>query len=64
MLSNMYLYSSNDFQQVEYWNSWIRFEMSNPDNLTQENFRQMLRMVYEQCLCAFRYNTEVLYLIS
>ena len=44
----MYLYSSNDFQQVEYWNSWIRFEMSNPDNLTQENFRQMLRMVYDR----------------
>ena len=51
--------SSHDLQQLEYWNSWIRFEASNPDNLTQEAFRLMLRMVFEQCLSGFRYNPEV-----
>jgi hypothetical protein len=33
--------------------------MSGPDYLNPESFVPMLRMLYEQCLCCFRYNAEV-----
>jgi hypothetical protein len=33
--------------------------MSGPDYLNPESFVPMLRMIYEQCLCCFRYNAEV-----
>lgn len=37
----------------------VRFELSGPDYLNPESFVPMLRMVFEQCLCCFRYNAEV-----
>ena len=33
--------------------------MSGPDYLNPESFVPMVRMVYEQCLCCFRFNPEV-----
>lgn len=35
------------------------FEMSCPDYLNLESFIPMLRLIYDQCLCCFRYNPEV-----
>lgn len=35
------------------------YEMSGPDYLNPESFVPMVRMVYEQCLCCFRFNPEV-----
>jgi hypothetical protein len=33
--------------------------MSGPDYLNPESHVPMLRMVFEQCLCCFRFNAEV-----
>ena len=33
--------------------------MSGPDYLNPDSFVPMVRMVYEQCLCCFRFNPEV-----
>jgi hypothetical protein len=33
--------------------------MSGPDYLNPESHVPMLRMVFEQCLCCFRFNPEV-----
>ena len=33
--------------------------MSCPDYLNLESFIPMLRLIYDQCLCCFRYNPEV-----
>lgn len=35
------------------------YEMSGPDYLNPDSFVPMVRMVYEQCLCCFRFNPEV-----
>lgn len=53
------LHSSSEIQQLDLWNNWIRFEFTNPDNLSPETFRHMIRMVFCQCLCCFRYNPEI-----
>ncbi|KAJ1425454.1 hypothetical protein B484DRAFT_420154 [Ochromonadaceae sp. CCMP2298] len=51
--------SKSEMQQLEFWNSWINFEVSGPDYLTPDSYRPMVRMVFEQCLCCFRYNSEI-----
>lgn len=33
--------------------------MSGPDYLNPESYAPMIRMVYDQCLCCFRYNPEI-----
>ena len=33
--------------------------MSGPDYLNPDSYVPMLRMVFEQCLCCFRFNAEV-----
>lgn len=38
---------------------FLSYEMSGPDYLNPESFVPMVRMVYEQCLCCFRFNPEV-----
>lgn len=36
-----------------------RFERGNPDNLNSQLLYDMVRLVYDQCLCCFLYNPEV-----
>lgn len=46
--------SSAEMNQLGQWNDWIRFEMGNPDNLSPNLLKDILRLVYGQCLCCFR----------
>ena len=38
---------------------YIRYETTNPDNLSRENLRAMLHLAYRRCLCCFRFHPEV-----
>jgi hypothetical protein len=51
--------NSNEVIQLSLWNNWIHFEKSNPDNLEPDNHRDFIRMVFDQCLCCFRFHPEV-----
>lgn len=48
-----------ELQQLDYWNKWIKYEMTNPDNLPPDSFKNMIRMVYDQCLCCYLQHPEV-----
>lgn len=48
-----------EMQQLDNWNRWIRFEMTNPDNLTDDAHKAYMRMIYDQCLCCLRLHAEV-----
>lgn len=48
-----------EFQQLDLWHKWIRFEMNNPDNLTPETHKSMMKMIYDQCLSCFMFHPEV-----
>lgn len=37
----------------------FRYERGNPDNLNGQLLFDMVRMIYDQCLCCFLYNPEV-----
>lgn len=51
--------SLQEIQQLDCWNQWIKFEMSNPENLAPDIYRNMMEMVFDQCLCCFLYHPEV-----
>ena len=48
-----------EMQQLDNWNRWIRFEMTNPDNLADDAHKAYMRMIYDQCLCCLRLHPEV-----
>lgn len=48
-----------ELQQLGLWNKWIRYEMTNPDNLSKEPHHALMRLVYEQCLCCLLHHPEV-----
>ena len=45
--------------QLDCWNKWIKYELENKSNLEPDQLKKIVEMVYEQCLCCFRYNAEV-----
>ena len=51
--------SSREVEQLELWNKLIRYALSNPCNFDAKQMRQFMIMLYEQCLCVFRYNPEI-----
>lgn len=51
--------SRQELEQLDLWNKWIRYEKGNPDNLSSENLKGAMQMVYEQCLCCMRFHPEV-----
>ena len=51
--------SSSELQQLGMWNKWIRYEMTNPDNLSTEQHQAFMKMIYEQCLCCMLFHPEV-----
>ncbi len=51
--------SLQEIQQLDSWNQWIKFEMSNPENLTPDIHRNMMLMLFDQCLCCFLFHPEV-----
>lgn len=48
-----------EISQINAWNKWIRYEFGNPCNLDEENLKEMMKMVFEMCLCSFRHHAEV-----
>ena len=48
-----------EMQQLDNWNRWIKFETTNPDNLTEDAHKSYMRMIYDQCLCCLRLHPEV-----
>eukprot|EP01038_Epipyxis_sp_PR26KG_P006635 gene6635-9109_t len=51
--------SNSELQQLDAWNLWLRFELGNPDNLSLDLFKSMLRLIYDMFLCCFRYHAEI-----
>lgn len=51
--------SRQELEQLGLWNRWIRYEKSNPDNLSPEAFKSAMQMLYDQCLCCMRFHPEV-----
>ena len=49
----------SELQQLGMWNKWIRYEMTNPDNLSTEQHQAFMKMIYEQCLCCLLFHPEV-----
>lgn len=48
-----------EISQINAWNKWIRYEFGNPCNLDEEKLKEMMKMVFEMCLCSFRHHAEV-----
>lgn len=48
-----------EISQINSWNKWIRYEFGNPCNLEEETLKEMMKMVFEMCLCSFRHHAEV-----
>lgn len=48
-----------ELQQLSAWNKWIRYEMTNPDNLNTDQHNTMMKLVFEQCLCCMLHHPEV-----
>ena len=48
-----------EMSQLNAWTKWVRYELSNPSNLSKDELRNMMKMVYEMCLCCFRHHAEV-----
>ena len=46
-------------QQIEIWIQWLKYELSNPDNLPLEGLKAMLNYIYRKCLCCLRYHPEI-----
>jgi hypothetical protein len=51
--------SLQDLQQLDMWNKYVKFEMSNPDNLSDESLRMMMHLIYDQCLCCLLFYPEI-----
>ena len=49
----------SELQQLIMWNKWIRYEMTNPDNLSTEQHQAFMKLIYEQCLCCMLHHPEV-----
>jgi hypothetical protein len=48
-----------ELQQLSAWNKWIRYEMTNPDNLNTDQHNTMMKLVFEQCLCCMLHHPEI-----
>jgi len=49
----------SELQQLALWNKWVRYEMTNPDNLAPAQHHAYMGMLYEQCLCCLAHHPEV-----
>jgi len=54
-----YSRSRLEFDQLQMWNRWLRYERTNPDNLSPDAFKSAMQLAYEQCLCCMRFHPEV-----
>eukprot|EP01041_Mallomonas_annulata_P001032 gene1032-2022_t len=48
-----------DTQQLESWNKWLKYELTNPLNLPPESLHEMIILVYDQCISCMRLHPEI-----
>lgn len=48
-----------EIDQLRAWDSWIKYELSNPYNLSEDALHDVMQAIFRSCLCHFRYHAEI-----